>query len=143
MSAAELIGMEFTEFAAKRARMTVAEREVFERRERGLNNVIQCQEGRLQQLEKEIALSKKRNRELYDEMVNWQECASYMSKGMNFYRDIVTECGEMLGEACYTSDDGSIQDHVLALKVPIVLFSFAHLPPATFLGKIRTMFSSH
>jgi hypothetical protein len=48
----------------------------------------------------------------------WREMAREYSNSSDFYRGIVVQIGEMFGEAARTSDDGSIQSGVLALKVP-------------------------
>lgn len=48
----------------------------------------------------------------------WTETAREMANGLEFYRDIVRQAGEQLGPEAYISDDGSVQDAVLALKVP-------------------------
>lgn len=48
----------------------------------------------------------------------WVEAAAYHEKNERFYRDLVIEIGEMFGESAKTSDDGSIGQDVLALKVP-------------------------
>jgi hypothetical protein len=48
----------------------------------------------------------------------WMDSASQFSRNEVFYHGIVTQIGEMFGEAAKTSDDGSIQEDVLALKVP-------------------------
>lgn len=48
----------------------------------------------------------------------WERTAADMANGMAFYRDIVRQAGQHFGPAVYTSDDGSVQDEVLALKVP-------------------------
>lgn len=48
----------------------------------------------------------------------WEQSAAEFCSGMEFYRGIVHQVGEMFGVAARTSDDGSIQDSVLALKVP-------------------------
>jgi len=48
----------------------------------------------------------------------WREMAREYSNSSDFYRGIVVQIGEMFGEAARTSDDGSIQSDVLALKVP-------------------------
>jgi len=49
---------------------------------------------------------------------NWQESAREYARNLDFYHGIVIKCGEQFGKAAYTSDDGSVQDSVLALKVP-------------------------
>lgn len=48
----------------------------------------------------------------------WMSTAAQMSNDAEFYRNIVKECGEAIGVEAYTSDDGSVQQDVLALKVP-------------------------
>ena len=55
------------------------------------------------------------------EAANWKETAAQYARNEEFYRDIVEQIGEMFGEAARTSDDGSIQDSVLALKVPALV----------------------
>lgn len=48
----------------------------------------------------------------------WMQTASQGYRGAEFYRDLLEECGRALGVEAYTSDDGSIQQDVLALKIP-------------------------
>lgn len=48
----------------------------------------------------------------------WMQTASQGYRGAEFYRDLLDECGRALGVEAYTSDDGSIQQDVLALKIP-------------------------
>jgi hypothetical protein len=48
----------------------------------------------------------------------WKETAEQHCRNELFYRDIVRQIGEMFGVAARTSDDGSIQQDVLALRVP-------------------------
>lgn len=43
---------------------------------------------------------------------------AWASNGLEFYRGIVWKIGDMFGVAARISDDGSVQDSVLALKVP-------------------------
>jgi len=52
------------------------------------------------------------------EAENWREAAAQYARNEDFYRGIVRQIGEMFGEAARTSDDGSVQEDVLALKVP-------------------------
>lgn len=49
---------------------------------------------------------------------NWIETANSAYGDVEFYQGIVRQIGELFGEAAKTSDDGSIQQDVLALKVP-------------------------
>jgi len=48
----------------------------------------------------------------------WMDTAAQAARGQEFYRELVVKIGEKFGIAAKTSDDGSVQDHVLALKVP-------------------------
>ena len=48
----------------------------------------------------------------------WMHTAAQGYRGAEFYRDLLEECGRALGVEAYTSDDGSIQQDVLALRVP-------------------------
>jgi predicted butyrate kinase (DUF1464 family) len=48
----------------------------------------------------------------------WMSSAAEFSNNAEFYRGIVHKIGDHFGAAARTSDDGSVQDHVLALKVP-------------------------
>lgn len=48
----------------------------------------------------------------------WMDTCAQAYRNADFYRGIVTQIGEMFGVAAKTSDDGSVQQDVLALKVP-------------------------
>ena len=52
------------------------------------------------------------------ESENWKDSAAQFARGQEFYQGIVAKIGEMFGVAAKTSDDGSVQDSVLALRVP-------------------------
>lgn len=52
------------------------------------------------------------------ELDNWKETALMYARNSNFYHGVVVQIGEAFGQEAYTSDDGSIQEDVLALKVP-------------------------
>ena len=56
--------------------------------------------------------------ELRHERDAYFEMAREMFNNAEFYRGIVRQIGELLGDAAYISDDGSRQESVLALKVP-------------------------
>jgi len=49
---------------------------------------------------------------------NWKHTAEQHCRNEQFYRGIIDEIGALFGDAAKTSDDGTIQDHVLALRVP-------------------------
>src|SRR5471032_1651557 len=48
----------------------------------------------------------------------WREIAAQHHRNEEFYRGIVVAIGELFGVVARTSDDGSVQDDVLALRVP-------------------------
>ena len=48
----------------------------------------------------------------------WKKECDCAHNGFSFYRMIVRKIGEPFGAAARTSDDGSIHDDILALKVP-------------------------
>ena len=48
----------------------------------------------------------------------WEDTAAQAYRDADFYRGIVIRIGEPFGVAAKTSDDGSIQENVLALRVP-------------------------
>jgi hypothetical protein len=49
---------------------------------------------------------------------NWMESVAQQFRNTDFYQGIVRATGELFGVEARTSDDGSIQDSVLATKVP-------------------------
>lgn len=53
-----------------------------------------------------------------NEIENWKKFAKEFSENVDFYRNLLVKTGELFGIEAKTSDDGSIQDSVLALKVP-------------------------
>ena len=48
----------------------------------------------------------------------WMESAAEYCRDVEFYRGLLDECAEHLGTAAYISDDGSIQDEPVRLKIP-------------------------
>lgn len=57
------------------------------------------------------------------EKANWEETARFHARNEEFWRGLVMRCGELLGEECYTQDDGGKVEEPLGLKVPEVLES--------------------
>lgn len=55
----------------------------------------------------------------------WVESARHFANGQEFYQGLVRQVGNLFGEVAYTSDDGSVQDDVLALKVPELVEALA------------------
>ncbi len=61
----------------------------------------------------------------------WCSAAAQHLRNEEFYRGIVCQIGDMFGVAARTSDDGSVHDGVLALRVPeLVSAALATMPEA-------------
>jgi hypothetical protein len=56
--------------------------------------------------------------QLKKERDNWEATATDFNKAREYYRDLVIQCGQAIGKAAYTSDDGTTQEDVLCAKVP-------------------------
>lgn len=54
---------------------------------------------------------------------NWEQTAAQHLRNEHFYRDLLGQCAELLGDECRRSDDGKLipKGDFLALKVPEVL----------------------
>jgi hypothetical protein len=52
------------------------------------------------------------------ELESWTASAAQFSDGQKFYHSLIKKIGERFGVAAKTSDDGSVQEDVLALRVP-------------------------
>jgi hypothetical protein len=72
-------------------------------------------------------------------LANWLDVAAQESRNRDFYRGIVCQVGEMFGDDAKTSDDGSLQDSVLALKVPELVKKA--LTPPRFPTMLRKMWN--
>jgi hypothetical protein len=48
----------------------------------------------------------------------WRDTAAMFSRNQDFYQGIINQIGAIIGPEAFTSDDGSVQDSVLALKLP-------------------------
>lgn len=62
---------------------------------------------------------------LIAERDGWVESARHFANGQEFYQGIVRQIGRLFGEVACTSDDGSVQGDVLALKVPELVEALA------------------
>ncbi len=51
-------------------------------------------------------------------LADWMQIAARAYRGVEFYRGIIDQCGKTIGVEAYASDDGSVQQDVLALKLP-------------------------
>lgn len=58
---------------------------------------------------------------------SWVESAAMFSRNEEYYRGLVNEIGEALGDEAYIADDGSRSQDVLCAKVPeLVRARLAH-----------------
>lgn len=48
----------------------------------------------------------------------WYEAAAQFHRNEQFYRGLLEQIGEIIGEEAYIADDGSRSDEVLCLKLP-------------------------
>lgn len=55
---------------------------------------------------------------LQNERNAWEETAAQFARNTEFYRGLIHQIGEPFGVAAKTSDDGSVQEDTLALRVP-------------------------
>lgn len=67
--------------------------------------------------ELELNLAKEASR-LRGERDAWERTAAEFARNADFARGLLVQIGEMFGVKAMTSDDGSVQDRVLLLKVP-------------------------
>ncbi len=82
-------------------------RNVIDRQEEKLDNAATYIEGLERDLEAQINITS-----------NWESTAAQHLRNEEYYRSLVVQIGEMFGIMSKISDDGSVQDSVLALKVP-------------------------
>lgn len=59
--------------------------------------------------------------ELERERDAWKETGAGFLRDAEFYRGLLDDCAKHLGPAVFVSDDGSVQDSPLRLKVPELL----------------------
>lgn len=48
----------------------------------------------------------------------WMDTAAQNQRNADYYRGLLVECGEAIGDQAYIADDGSISDAVLCAKIP-------------------------
>jgi hypothetical protein len=65
-----------------------------------------------------IAQLEAENAALQKEVTNWKEGAAQYHQNANFYCGLLDKVGEHLGPEVFVSDDGSIQDEPIRLKIP-------------------------
>lgn len=56
----------------------------------------------------------------------WMASAAQYARNADFYRDLLVSVAKHLGSDAYTSDDGTIQDEPLALKIPELVEAIIH-----------------
>lgn len=56
--------------------------------------------------------------QLEREAQNWQDTAAFHLRNEQYYRGLLERIGNLFGVAAKTSDDGSVQQDVLCIKVP-------------------------
>lgn len=71
-----------------------------------------------QQLTADLATMRAELDKAYLSINSWTETAAEYARGLSFYRDLIIKIGDPFWVAAKTSDDGSIQEDVLALRVP-------------------------
>lgn len=56
--------------------------------------------------------------EFAKQLAFWMEMAARFARNEDFYRGLLDSCAYHLGPDVYVSDDGSVQDSPLRLKIP-------------------------
>lgn len=51
-------------------------------------------------------------------LAGWIETAAQFARNSDFYRDLLIQVARCLGPEVFISDDGSVQDEPLLLKIP-------------------------
>jgi len=72
----------------------------------------------LDALRAQVAAVEKERDAARAELEAWKETAAQHSRNEDFYRGLIQGIGSNFGAPAYTSDDGSVQQDVLALRVP-------------------------
>ena len=55
----------------------------------------------------------------------WMDTAAQFAQDVDFYRGLLDQCAASLGPEVFVSDDGSIQDSPLRLKIPALVEQLA------------------
>lgn len=51
----------------------------------------------------------------------WMQIAAQNQRNTDYYRGLLKECGEAIGERAFICDDGSISEDVLCAKIPEII----------------------
>ena len=73
---------------------------------------------RIRELEVALEKEKERAEKLKIERDNWIDSANQYLRNQHFYQDLLDKVGKYLGSEVFVSDDGSIQDSPIRLKIP-------------------------
>ena len=57
---------------------------------------------------------------------NWMETASQEARNAAFYRDLLDQCAQVLGPEAFTSDDGTVMEDPVRLKIPAMVEKLVH-----------------
>lgn len=49
---------------------------------------------------------------------NWMEVAAQNERNVEFYKNLLIKCADHLGSDVFVSDDGSVEDKPIFLKIP-------------------------
>ncbi len=77
-----------------------------------------CGQECIWELEERVNELESERNELIRSRDGWNEIANQHCRNEFFYRDLLHHVGIILGPEAFTSDDGSVQDTPLALKIP-------------------------
>lgn len=60
----------------------------------------------------------------------WMDTAAQNQKNADYYRMLLEDCGESIGEQAYICDDGTRSESVLCAKIPdIIADAYANVEP--------------
>ena len=60
-------------------------------------------------------------------IAEWMEIAAQNQKNTDYYRGLLIQCGETIGERAYIAEDGTRMNDVLCAKVPeIIAIDYSH-----------------
>jgi hypothetical protein len=59
--------------------------------------------------------------EVYQLVTNWMDAAAQNQRNTDYYRGLVIQCGETIGEEAFICDDETISLDVLCAKVPEIV----------------------
>jgi hypothetical protein len=68
----------------------------------------------------------------------WMDVAAQNERNTCYYRELLEECGRIIGDQAYISDDGTVQDDVLYAKIPELVANNRFL----FLSSLKAMVKS-